>query len=168
MSAEVKTGYAFEEVVIGTQTWMARNYDFGGPTGTFPNNSEANISDYGRLYTWAEAMAIDYPGWHLPTFSEFSTLISYLGGNASAGGPLKETGTTHWDSPNTGATNSTGFGGRGAGNSGSSFGEYACFWSADEFGETNAHLLSLYYNSTNAYVVNTVKTAALSVRLIKD
>jgi len=85
MSAEVATGYAFEEVVIGTQTWMKRNYDFGG---TYPNSDEANVTGYGMLYTWAEACTIDYPGWHLPTQIELNTLQTYVGGT-TGGGHLK-------------------------------------------------------------------------------
>jgi len=45
----------------------------------------------------------------VPTDLEWTTLATYLGGTSAAGGKLKETGTTHWLSPNTGATNETGF-----------------------------------------------------------
>jgi uncharacterized protein (TIGR02145 family) len=48
-------------------------------------------------------------GWHIPTENEWETLAYDLGGLTSAGGPLKETGFTHWQSPNEGATNETGF-----------------------------------------------------------
>ncbi len=48
-------------------------------------------------------------GWHLPGQAEWEQLIDYLGGDSIAGGKLKETGTTHWESPNTGATNESGF-----------------------------------------------------------
>jgi uncharacterized protein (TIGR02145 family) len=45
----------------------------------------------------------------VPTDAEWTTLTDYLGGINVAGGKLKEIGTTHWSSPNTGATNETGF-----------------------------------------------------------
>ena len=48
-------------------------------------------------------------GWHLPTDGELLMLSNYLGGDNIAGGKLKEAGTLHWNSPNTGATNETGF-----------------------------------------------------------
>ncbi len=48
-------------------------------------------------------------GWHLPSDAEWTTLTSYLGGESVAGGKLKEAGTAHWTSPNTGATNESGF-----------------------------------------------------------
>lgn len=48
-------------------------------------------------------------GWHVPSNQEWQTMIDYLGGATVAGGKLKETGTVHWSSPNTGATNESGF-----------------------------------------------------------
>ena len=53
--------------------------------------------------------------WIIPTLSNYSTLSTYLGGNTVSGGKLKESGLTYWNSPNTGATNSSGFNGRAAG-----------------------------------------------------
>jgi uncharacterized protein (TIGR02145 family) len=77
---------------------------------------------YGRLYNWyivdnndATKMAsnggknVCPAGWHVPSDAEWTTLTNYLGGELVAGGKLKETGTTHWIPPNTGATNETGF-----------------------------------------------------------
>ena len=48
-------------------------------------------------------------GWHLPNDTAYTTLSTYLGGDAVAGGRMKETGTLHWASPNSWATNSSGF-----------------------------------------------------------
>ena len=64
---------------------------------------------YGRLYSWEVAQRVCPTGWHLPTDAEWTTLTDYLGGKNVAGGKLKETGTEHWFSPNTGATNESGF-----------------------------------------------------------
>ena len=48
-------------------------------------------------------------GWYVPTDAEWTTLTTYLGSESIAGGKLKETGSTHWRSPNAGATNESGF-----------------------------------------------------------
>ena len=48
-------------------------------------------------------------GWHVPTDAEWTQLTNYVGDDSVAGGKLKEIGTTHWTSPNTGATNENGF-----------------------------------------------------------
>lgn len=76
-------------------------------------------SDYGALYTWAAAsngvafttvdvQGVCPDGWHLPNDSEWNELGVYLGYDV-AGGKIKEVGTSHWETPNSGATNSTGF-----------------------------------------------------------
>ena len=70
------------------------------------------------FYQWNEMMQYNYTREHrafarpvgiLPKDAEWTTLTDYLGGASVAGGKLKETGTTHWLSPNAGATNETGF-----------------------------------------------------------
>ena len=85
--------------------------------------------EYGLLYTWTAAMngspgSAENPsgvqgvcptGWHVPSHSEWQELVDFLGGIDVAGGKLKETGTAHWNSPNTGATNSSFFNAFGTG-----------------------------------------------------
>lgn len=129
-------GNSYKTVNIGSQVWMAENlkttkYQNGDIIGTTTpitldisdqstpkyqwenyDGNETNLPTYGRLYTWYTAS--DYRGicpigWHIPTESDLETLRAFLGGNMVAGGKLKEIGTTHWYSPNTGATNETGF-----------------------------------------------------------
>jgi uncharacterized protein (TIGR02145 family) len=121
-------------VAIGTQVWMAENLkttkDADGTNIAYPgsdnvawqynkagayawyNNDEAAYKDtYGALYNWyaVNAGKLCPNGWHMPTDIEWTTLTTYLGGESVSGGKLKETGTTHWMSPNLGATNETGF-----------------------------------------------------------
>ena len=78
-------------------------------------------TDYGALYNYAAAIGDNWmndnvdgqgvcpDGWHLPSDAEWQELVDYLGGQSVAGGKLKETGTVHWNSPNEGATNESGF-----------------------------------------------------------
>ena len=66
---------------------------------------------YGLLYNWYAANTANFAtsGWHLPTETEYITLKTFLGGDDVAGGKMKDSGYTNWNSPNTGATNSSGF-----------------------------------------------------------
>jgi uncharacterized protein (TIGR02145 family) len=127
-------GNVYKTVTIGTQTWMAENlrttkYNDGTnipnviddnkwgalKTGAYCNynntTSTNTIATYGRLYNWyaVNTGKLAPDGWHVPTDADWKELTDYLGGENVAGGKLKETGTTHWNSPNTGATNETGF-----------------------------------------------------------
>jgi uncharacterized protein (TIGR02145 family) len=77
----------------------------------YNNDATTNKVTFGALYNWyaVNSGKLCPKGWHIPTDDEWSILAEYLGGSDVAGGKLKETGTTHWKSPNTGATNETGF-----------------------------------------------------------
>jgi uncharacterized protein (TIGR02145 family) len=128
-------GNVYKTVTIGSQVWMAedlkttryRNGDLIGTTSpaTLDIGSEdspkyqwayagdeSKVATYGRLYTWfavTDGRNIAPAGWHVPTDAEWMTLTEHLGGKKVAQGKLKEAGTTHWDSPNTEATNGSGF-----------------------------------------------------------
>ena len=89
------------------------------------NNDVANIPAYGLLYnqiairsekgfSYIEKGGVDQ-NFQVTTIADIITLANYLGGVAVAGGKLKEIGTTHWNSPNTGATDEVGFSGMGGG-----------------------------------------------------
>ena len=125
-------GNVYQVVTIGSQKWMKGNlkvtrYNDGTPiplvTGAtewnqsetpaycWYDNNEAYKHPYGAIYNWYAAGQpnICPEGWHVPTDEEWTQLTTYLGGEAEAGNKLKEAGTAHWKSPNTGATNETGF-----------------------------------------------------------
>ena len=92
-------------------------------------------------------------GWHVPTDEEWTTLTEYLGGVDVAGGKLKETGTTHWRNPNTGATNESGFTALPGGyryfyGSFDSFGVAGYWWSSTQFSAASAWCR--YMNSYDA------------------
>ena len=101
---------AYKTAEIGNQVWMAENLAYKSPTGCWAYaNNENNIATYGYLYDWATAKNVCPLGWHLPSDTEWKVLIDYLGGESVAGGKMKESGTTHWESPNLGATNESAF-----------------------------------------------------------
>jgi len=108
---DFRNGTVYTTVQIGTQCWTAKNLAYAPSSGNFwsYNNNNSNVGTYGYLYDWATAINICPTGWHLPSDAEWKQLTDFLGGTSVAGGKLKETGTTHWNSPNTGATNETGF-----------------------------------------------------------
>ncbi len=115
-------GNTYKTIKIGTQTWMAENlkttkYKDGSEIPNITNNGDydnnpANSETYGRLYNWYtvdDDKGVCPEGWHVPDDAEYTVLTDYLGGESVAGGKMKETGTEHWNSPNTGATNESGF-----------------------------------------------------------
>jgi uncharacterized protein (TIGR02145 family) len=102
---------------VAIPTTPGLNTDISGeatPVYQWADRDPANVdisAENGRLYTWfaaSDSRNVCPTGWHVPTDDEFNTLEVFLGA-ATAGGQLKETGTTHWTAPNTGATNTTGF-----------------------------------------------------------
>ena len=103
--------HGFEEITIGTQTWMKRNYDVEYPGSKAYDDDETNVPLYGRLYQHGQVMASNFcpPGWRVPTEADIDTLLTYLGGAMIAGGKLKEAGEQDWTTPNTGAVDSAGF-----------------------------------------------------------
>jgi uncharacterized protein (TIGR02145 family) len=163
-----------EEVTIGTQTWMAVNLDIDDGLGGI--YAYGDVATYGRLYTWEAALRVAaiIDGWHLPSDAEWTTLANYLGGNSVAGGKLKEAGTTHWISPNEGATNETGFTalpGSGYSSYDDSFhdvGYSGAWWSSSENGEYYAYTWRLNYRIKDLFRYDYSKEDGRSVRLIKD
>lgn len=108
---DLRDAQVYDIVKIGNQTWMADNLNYDTGTGSFyyGNNQVTYEVPYGRLYTYDAAQDACPTGWHLPNEGDWNELITYLGGTSVAGGKLKATGTFYWNSPNTCATNETGF-----------------------------------------------------------
>jgi uncharacterized protein (TIGR02145 family) len=168
-----RDGKVYKTVVIGTQTWMAQNLDYVSSTGSYVYNDSASLeSTYGRLYTWDAAQTACPSGWHLPDTTEWSTMINYLGGISVAGGKLKEAGTTHWNSPNTGADNSSGFtalpGGSKSPTAYQDFGNYAFFWTSTAYSASNAKYYFIDKSYALIYLNGISKAFAQSVRCVKD
>jgi uncharacterized protein (TIGR02145 family) len=183
-------------VQIGTQVWMAENLratkyrngtaiplvpgtnegwlNLNTPAYCWYNNDEsANKASYGALYNWYTVNTGNLcpTGWHVPNDEEWRTLTTYLGGLNAAGGKLKETGTTHWASPNTSATNETGFTALPGGTLCHSFiyiGNFGLWWSVTEILTISAWNRYLSYNSGTVVFDYPYKVCGLSVRCLKD
>jgi len=163
-----RDGYVYKTVKIGTQTWFAENLRYAS-TQSFCNQCET----YGRLYIWNDALTVCPTGWHLPTDAEWTTLTTYLGGESVAGGKMKETGTTHWISPNTGATNESGFaalpGNRSYGDGTFYYVGYSgFFWSSTASGASDAWRCRLLYNNAASGRYAFDMRIGLSVRCVRD
>ena len=152
------------------------------------DNDPANNATYGKLYNWYavagihDAASLIDPslrkqlapqGWHIPSDAEWTTLTTFLGGEFVAGGKMKSTGTSLWLSPNTAATNESGFTGLPAGcrlNLGSFnyIGNYGFWWSSSESSTANSWLRNLVYDDgiANSYTIN--KKNGFSVRCLRD
>jgi uncharacterized protein (TIGR02145 family) len=192
---DTRDSNVYQTVTIGNQVWMAENLKYlpsvvGPGTGSLTTpyyyvygysgsdvnaaKATANYTTYGVLYNWTTACNSCPAGWHLPSDAEWSTLTTYLGDGSVAGGKLKETGTTHWSSPNTGATNETGFtalpgGSRSGDGHFGDVGIYGSWWSATEGSTNDAWSRDVGYNSSNVYRRYYLsKELGFSVRCLRD
>jgi len=191
------SGNTYNTVTIGTQCWMKENLKTTKySTGTYIsaeitggttwanlttggwcnyNNYGDNVSIYGRLYNFyavADSRNICPTGWHVPSDAEWTTLTTYLGGESVAGDKLKETGTTHWSSPNSG-NNSSGFtalpgGYRDGSGTFYDIGGYGYWWSSTESDTFSAGERYMYYNGSNVSRSYADKTNGFSVRCVRD
>jgi uncharacterized protein (TIGR02145 family) len=187
-------GNVYNAVTIGTQVWMVENlktthYNDGtsiplvtDPTAwgnlTTPgycwyNDSVPYGNSYGALYNWhaVNTGKLAPIGWHVPTDSDWTVLYTYID-EPDAGGLLKDTGTTYWSSPNTGATNTTGFtalpgGYRDPSGAFGGIGGLGYWWSSTaDGGPTRGFGLATH--STNFIFVNFNEVYGLSVRCIRN
>jgi uncharacterized protein (TIGR02145 family) len=189
---------SYNTVSIGTQCWTKENlkvtkYNDGTaiPEETNPtnwaglatgaraayDNSNTNAATYGYLYNWYavnDSKGLCPTGWHVPTDAEWNTLTTFLGGEGVAGGKMKETGTTLWDAPNTGATNESGFSARPGGYRNPPSGSFlgiindAYFWSATVYDASSAWLRDLHHNNGQVLRNYLLKGNGLSVRCLRD
>ncbi len=159
-------------------------------------DDEANCTVYGGLYQWDNAMqwsttegipGICPAGWHLPTYGEWCVLSNFLDPTVNcsppgfsynhAGGKLKEAGYDHWMSPNTEATNSSGFTALPGGlrltsqTNGAWFifqGQIAYFWSSTPKDGTWAYHILLRDDEAYVYPVSDPKGLGYSCRCIRN
>ncbi|GEM_PF-2929959 len=131
---------------------------------------------YGRLYNFyavTDTSGLAPEGWHIPTDAEWTILTNYLGGSSIAGGKLKETGLMNWNSPNTGATNETGFtalpgGSKDDGGEYYNMKSYGIYWSSTLAYNNYSWARYMNYNASNIYRNYYDKRWGLSIRCIKD
>jgi len=192
-------GNDYEVVIIGKQVWMQENLR----TSTYRNgdtivhapkntdwaglqkgawcmveNSNTQCEIYGKLYNHfavTDPRGLCPKGWRVPSEEDFTKLALFLGGEAVAGGKLKDVGTSCWQTPNLGASNESGFSGLPGGQRSSNgkfgnIGNIGSWWTSTKNQNNTAWSISLFaYTGGNAvYKYYQELNAGLSVRCIKD
>jgi uncharacterized protein (TIGR02145 family) len=169
-----RDGQIYQTIQIGTAWWMSENlrYDAGQGSYCYDDNA-TKCQTYGKLYTWEAAMRSCPAGWHLPSISEFETLLNTLGGTELAGGKMKDYELQLWREVNVGATNEVGFNALPAGRrydsglyAGVSY--YAQYFASTEYNSKDAYNMTIGYDYGNAFIYNYKKAYAISVRCVKD
>jgi uncharacterized protein (TIGR02145 family) len=207
-SATDVDGNTYATVVIGTQEWMASNlkatrYNDGTAipltedaftwanlrTGSYSwyGNDITNKDVYGALYNWYVIQYLEVFGhvddicptnFYLPSNGVWEALIGALGGSLAASGALKEAGTSHWDLPNTGATNQSGFTALPAGerDDAGNFvakGQSGSWWSSDDSDTPDLAVASFFYlddasTTYSATVASHPYEDGLAIRCMRD
>lgn len=190
-------GNVYHTIKIGSQVWLVENlrttrYRNGNPipnvtdstawnsltTGAYCNynNDDANFAIYGRLYNWvaiSDTDSIAPKGWHIPAQTEWTTMTNSLGDLIVDGGKLKETGTAHWQSPNTDATNETFFtalpgGKRLSHGTFTGLGTTGAWWTSTGDGPFDAWGRYINYDNSTLYRYDDTKKAGFSIRCVMD
>jgi uncharacterized protein (TIGR02145 family) len=190
-------GNVYRFITIGSQVWMTENlrttrYHNGdsiqmikgdsawinskvGAYCTYNNDNNLS-STYGHLYNWYavnDSRSLAPIGWHVPSTIEWDDLAYYLGGKLMAGGKLKEAGLSHWNDPNTAATNSNGFtalpgGFRYIDGSFMNLNTFGIWWTTTLRTDIDAFRRDMYYNKSEIYATGSFLYMGFSVRCIKD
>jgi uncharacterized protein (TIGR02145 family) len=191
-SRDTKT---YNTVQIGNQCWIKENlaylpnvspssigsltspyyyvYGYEG-SNVVEAKATSNYQAYGALYNWPAAHQTICPqGWHVASDAEWTVLTTSLGGESVAGGKMKEEGFAHWNSPNTGATNSSGFtslpgGYRGGGGGYIYLNSRARWWTFTAYSTNYAWEREILYDSESVGRHTNGDNYANSVRCIKD
>jgi uncharacterized protein (TIGR02145 family) len=154
------------------------------------NNDTSLVADYGRLYNWyavVDTANVCPVGWHVPKQKDWDSLYLYIDPSAQISSnnvgsaqnslvatSLKETGLTHWASPNANATNYWRFtalpgGKRDYNGVYSGLNYYGYYWSSSVEPTFGGGLYRmLYYNSTVIVLWSGSETFGASVRCLKD
>jgi uncharacterized protein (TIGR02145 family) len=190
-------GNVYDTIKIGSQVWLmedlkATHYRDGssipgvadsaqwsnlltGASCSY-NNDSNNEKIYGRLYNWyavTNPAGISPVGWHIPTDSEWTILINYLGGQYAAGGEMKSESTL-WGASNVGATNSSSFTSIPAGTRYSrngtfyDMGKYAYYWTSTPYNINGAFSIGIIDGSAGVYRYEYGKTSGFGCRCVKD
>jgi len=187
---DARDGKTYQTVTLGDQTWFAQDLNYETGNSWCYKDDAANCETYGRLYDWETALTACPAGWHLGSDEEWATLVKYLDPKSEpndgfeiskiAGGMMKATGTIEdgtglWDSPNTGATNSSKFSALPGGNRNPAgtfkmLGYHIMLWTATEYDDNHAWTMMLDMTQSGILrdYTGVTKDYGISVRCVKD
>ena len=168
-----RDGKVYKTIKIDAQIWMAENLAFKTESGcSVYDDVEDYLKTHGYLYTWEAATKACPDGWRLPSMQDWWFLSNFLGGDEVSGGKLKQTGTTSWESPNTGATNSSGFTALSSGRSGDTarehIGKTTFFWTNVDDDDATSWCGALYSSRGDLSLYPVEKKNGFSVRCLKN
>ena len=152
-----------KSVKIGNQVWMAENLNDASKGGKCYEDKPENCEKYGRLYTWEEANKACPSGWHLPNNAEWEALVSFAGGEKTAGRKLKA--RSGW-ADGGGGTDEYGFSAL-PGAYDYWFGNFSNVGSRSSWWSTSSFWIMRYDNNL-VYKPSSDKSALHSVRCVKD
>lgn len=167
---------SYRTITIGEQIWMAQSMNYAASGVCYQNNA-TYCSRFGRLYSWNDAMntiqdsavltpqSICPSGWHIPSKSEWNTMIQAVGGEYLAGTALAWVGMKGTDIYGFRALPA---GGRDPSGSYRESGYNAVFWSASEYNKSNAWKQELQVGSATIYTTYSNKDWGFSVRCLQD
>jgi uncharacterized protein (TIGR02145 family) len=171
----------YRTVQIGTQLWMAENWNCNVNGSKCYDNDPANCAKYGRLYGWTTAMAACPSGWHLPSDAEWNVLMKFVNPSCSdnnyycndAGTKLKSaSGWISYSGVPLG-TDKFGFsalpGDNGSSNGNFGFVGYGGYWwSATETSDSLAYCQYMDNNNAEVDRSHCYKSTLYSVRCVQD
>lgn len=125
-----RDGKTYNAFIINGVAWMGENLRYSTKDSWCYDSEGKACKEYGRLYTWEDAILACPNGWHLPTRAEWDTLIAWTGGDLKAGHNLAYNDSLGFSikfgyPPNVNGRYSGG-------------GIQASFWSADEYNNSTA------------------------------
>ena len=149
--------------------------DKSGAFCWFNNDEQGYKNVYRGLYNWyaVNSGKLCPKGYRATSSGEWDQLIDYVGGENEAGGMLKETGTIHWNDPNTGATDAFGFKAVGGGlrDEVGFFGAInvqGLWWTTNEYSEWVAPSICMTFGNKEIFTDGDSKSFGYSVRCIKE
>jgi len=159
-------------LVVDSTAWV----NLTTPGYCYYNNNETTYKDsYGALYNWytVNTGKLCPQGWHVPSDKDWDVLTVNIGGQAVAGGKLKEIGTIHWISPNQGATDEFGFTALPGGERDylgpfMEIGTIGFLWSTTETSVLHARNMVMSNTSATLASMSYMKAHGFSVRCLMD